>query len=168
MVKVTSIYLRSLSSWITWQSRNAQFTLRDVNSTSKNSLNETEMKIWWDMILKLGLPITFSPAGPAGPDSPLGPDRPLGPSGPSSPRGPSKPSSPWDTNTNREYQNDYQSLPPCKEYKSEWTCRKFFRWQIIKFQKCSSPDLLWFPCHPWNLGNHPRPKWRHKEVANVQ
>lgn len=22
----------------------------------------------------------------------------------------------------------------------------------------SSPGLLWFPCHPWNLGNHPHPE----------
>lgn len=34
VVRVTLNYLRSLSSWITWQSWNAQFTLRDINSTS--------------------------------------------------------------------------------------------------------------------------------------
>lgn len=57
-------------------------------------------------------PVTFSPAGPRGPDSPLGPARPLGPSGPSSPRDPIMPSSPYNTNAYREYHND---VPPCKE-----------------------------------------------------
>lgn len=44
-------HLGSLSSWITWQSWNTQFTLSDSNSTSQHIEVSEEIKTWLDVVL---------------------------------------------------------------------------------------------------------------------
>lgn len=64
------------------------------------------------------------------------------------------PSSPY--NTHREW---------CPVIASVWrtkSWRKYICMMMMLLRHSSSPGLLWFPCLPWNPGNHPRPEIRQK------
>lgn len=134
-------HLGSLSSWITWQSWNTQFTLSDSNSTSQHIEVSEEIKTWldvvllsllkpsipflqqgrWDRTLRWGRNDLWDPR-----DRPLHEGRPC----------PAHPSS-----------KHTQSISHVQQW---WDGTRYvwgyFVWQMALLQQSSSPGLLWFPC----------------------
>lgn len=161
-------YLRSLSSWITGQSWNTQFTLRDIDSTRRQPGNTTSAH--WDVTKKhnwdentgfLSRPFNIEPhylfsSGTKGTWVSVGARSAFGTLRTVLSTGPQ--------HAELTLQHKHtQTFTTASMSRSDWTWRRL----CVCDTWWSSPGLLWFPCLPWNLGNRPRPEMSQKQVLHL-